>query len=127
MKDLKLPIMSDEAKQKAWNNLKPNDKLACIEHCGIGLDDYYIKYFTIVKKTPKGNIRLDNGELLKSLYSDYYIVTDELLECINKIQLEESVMSLLHEVGRNKRGFKSNLEYKDAIKLKDLLEKILNK
>ncbi len=36
-------------------------------------------------------------------------------------------MSLLHEVGRNKRGFKSNLEYEDAIKLKVLLEKILNK
>lgn len=126
MKDFKLPIMSDEDRQKAWDNLKPNDKIACIEKIRWN-DEYYIRYFTIVKKTAKGNIRLDNGELLKELYSKYYIITDELKECIRKIELEEKVVYLFHEATRHERNFKSNLNYEDAINLKKILERLVNK
>jgi len=126
MKDLRLPIMSREEEQKAWDSLKPNDKLVRIERTGWG-DDYYIRYYTIVKKTPKGSLRLDNGELLKCFYSSYYILNDELKGCIRKIELEKSVIRLIFEVDRNKKDFKSNLTYEDAIKLKEILERVINK
>lgn len=126
MKDLKLPKVSDEERQKIWDNLKPNDKLVCIEHNNWS-DDYHIKYFTVVKRTPKGSVRLHNGELLKYFYSSYYIVTNEVEEWIRKIQLEKEVMSLLSEADRNRRDFKENLNCDDAVKLKEILERIVEK
>lgn len=127
MKDLELPEISDKERQNIWENLKPNDKIVGIQRSGWSGESYYIGYHTIIKRTPKGSIRLENGELLKYFPSNYYIMTDELKEWMRKIKLEESLMNLLYELDRDKKYFKDNLTYEDTIKLTEILERTVNK
>lgn len=125
MKEFKLPIINEEERKIQWDNLKTNDKIVSIERNYWG-DNYSFKYYTIVNKTPKGSVRLNNGQLLKAFYSNYYIITDELEDCIKNIELENAIMSLLFDVDRDRKKFKSNLEYEDAVKLKEILERTMN-
>lgn len=125
MKDLKFPTMSEEEEKKVWDNLKPNDKLVCIERSNWG-GHYYIREHTILRRTPKGNIRLDNNELLKYLPSNYFPISEELKKCIKLIILEEKVMNLLYEANRAEEKFKLNLNYEDAIELKSILGRTIN-
>ena len=126
MLGMKLPTISEEDRKSQWDNLKVNDELISFNTGGWD-SDYYIKIHKVIKKTPTGSIRLDNGELLKTFYSKYYIFTDELGECIKKIRLQDDVTHLLFEVDRAKRKFKENMSYEDALRLKETLSKIINR
>jgi len=126
MKDLSLPIMSKDEREEMWNNLKEGDTLVYIDYSHWG-DDHNIRYYKVIKKTGKGSIRLDNGELLKYFNSNYHILTEELKTWIINIELEKDIMNLLYYVDRDKKYFKSNLEYEDALKLKEILEKSARK
>jgi len=125
MKDFKLPRLSKEERQIQWDNLKIGDKLACFSSGGWNRD-LYVKYYTVIKKTPKGSIRLSNGDLLKSFVSDYFIVTGEVKECVKKIMLEDEIFSLLYEINSHKGDLKKNMNYEDALILKGLLKKMVN-
>lgn len=126
MKDLNLPKLSSEERKQIWDNLKPNDILVSIELTKWG-NEYYIQYFKIIRKTSKGSLRLDNGELITAFYSNLYLLTDELKECIRKIELEKELFHLFYEIDTNKKSFKANLNYENAVNLKCIIEKILNK
>jgi len=126
MMELKIPLISEEDRQKQWDNLKPNDKLISVTTGGWD-NDYYFKNHIVIKKTPTGSIRLDNGDLLKSFISRYYIPTIELKEFIEKTRLEAKVLQLLFEVDRNKRKFKANMSYEDALRLLETLTKVNNR
>ena len=52
---------TEEESKKIWENLKPGDNLVKFERCGWAGDEYYIRVLKVEKKTPKGNVRLDNG------------------------------------------------------------------
>ncbi|KOY66104.1 hypothetical protein [Clostridium sporogenes] len=126
MKGLKFPEMSKEEREKAWNNLKANDIIVEIEH-NYWNNLWIIKQRKVIKRTPKGSIRLDNKVLLKYFESGYHIVTEDLKEWYSKVKLEENLISLFHETLRNEKILKNNLEYEDALKLKEILERILDK
>ncbi|NFB55926.1 hypothetical protein EXM89_07465 [Clostridium botulinum] len=126
MKGLKFPEMSKEEREKAWNNLKANDIIVEIEH-NYWNNLWIIKQRKVIKRTPKGSIRLDNKVLLKYFESGYHIVIEDLKEWYSKVKLEENLISLFHETLRNKKILKNNLEYEDALKLKEILERILDK
>lgn len=121
MKDLKFPEVSYEIREKMWNSLKVNDVLVYINYHEWN-DFYDIKYFNVVKIKENGRIRLHNGKLLKYFDSNYYILDDELKNWIEKIKLEENIMFLINNINENKKDFKLNLNYNDAVKLKQILE-----
>ncbi|APH22889.1 hypothetical protein [Clostridium botulinum] len=125
MKGLKLPEISKEERKKAWNDLKANDIIVEIEHNYWG-DLWIIKQRKVIKRTPKGYIRLDNGVLLRNFGDRYHIVTEDLKEWYSKVKLEENLINLFHETLRNKKILKNNLKYEDALKLKEILERTLN-
>jgi len=126
MKDLKLPKQSNKERECIWNGLKENDTLVGISHNHWG-DNYIINYYKVIKKTPKGSVRLNNDTLLKNFPSNYHILTEELQVWINKIQLEKDIINILDNIDRDKSYFKENLEYEDALKLKEILENTMNK
>ncbi|CAM2951317.1 hypothetical protein HAHI6034_05655 [Hathewaya histolytica] len=124
MKGLKFPEMNKEEREKSWNDLKANDIIVEIEHdlwSGLRI----IKQRKVIKRTPKGYIRLDNGVLLKS-FGAYHIITEDFKKWYAKVKLEENLISLIHQIIRDKKVFKNNLEYEDALKLKEILERTLN-
>lgn len=124
MKDLKLPEMSNEESARAFRELKENDTIVEVEKPVWG--SWHIREHKVMRITPKGFIRLDNGELLKYLEYGYHIPTKEFQEWFSKIKLEYEVFRLLNKAAREEsRKFKNNLEYEDALKLKEILEKIL--
>ncbi|MBO0561549.1 hypothetical protein EXQ37_18315 [Clostridium botulinum] len=125
MKGLKLPEMSKEERKKAWNDLKANDIIVEIEHNFWG-DLWIIKQRKVIRRTPKGYIRLDNGVLLKNFESGYHIITEDFKKWYSKVKLEKNLFDLFHETLRNKKILKNNLEYEDALKLKEILERTLN-
>lgn len=125
MKGLKLPEMSKEERKKAWNDLKANDIIVEIEH-NYWSDLWIIKQRKVIKRTPKGYIRLDNGVLLRNFESGYHIITEDFKKWYAKVKLEENLINLFHETVRNKKILKNNLEYEDALKLKEILERTLN-
>jgi hypothetical protein len=125
LKENKLPVMSNEERKKIWQNLNTDNILVHIETNYFG-DSYNIRQYKVVKRTPKGYIRLDNGELLKEFYSCYHVVTDELKDWFEKVKLEEDVWKMIHlDIPRNKREFKNNLSYEDAKLLQDIFERTL--
>ncbi|KEI96573.1 hypothetical protein N496_15420 [Clostridium botulinum A2B3 87] len=65
--------------------------------------------------------------MLRNFGDGYHIVTEDLKEWYSKVKLEENLISLFHETFRNKKILKNNLDYEDALKLKEILERILNK
>lgn len=125
MKGLKFPEMSNEERKKAWNDLKANDIIVEIEH-NYWSDLWIIKQRKVIKRTPKGYIRLDNGVLLRNFESVYHIITEDFKKWYVKVKLEENLINLFHETVRNKKILKNNLEYEDALKLKEILERTLN-
>jgi hypothetical protein len=126
MKDNKLPLMSDEDREKAWKELKEGDTLAYIEW-SYWNDKYIIRYLKVVKRTAKGSIRLENQTLLKTFNSEYHVITCKLNNWIQKIRLEEEIMNLMYAADRDKKEFKNNLTYEDAKALKEILERVLQK
>lgn len=126
MKDLKLPIFTDEERNKIWNDLKAGDVLVNMDY-NIWNDSYDIKQCTIVKRTDKGSLRLDSGTLLKFFSSNYYVLNDELQQIIDKIKLEDDIDTLIFYAQKNKKSFKNNLDYEDAKKLKEILDKCVVK
>lgn len=126
MKDLKLPIFTDEERNNIWNDLKAGDVLVSMDY-NIWNDSYDIKQYTIVKRTDKGSLRLHNGNLLKFFASNYYVLNDELQQIIDKIKLEDEIDTLMFYMQRDKKSFKDNLEYEDAKKLKEILDKCVVK
>lgn len=125
MKDLKLPEMSREERNRAWRELNVDDIIVEIEYSPWA-NSHSVKERKVVRRTPKGFIRLDNDVLLKRFEYEYYTITKELEEWFEKIKLEEEIMSLVSQVYRDKRNFKSNLDYTDALKLKEILERTIN-
>lgn len=125
MKDFKLPEMNKEERQIIWDNLKAGDKLIKF---GVGGwdNDWYYSVRTVSKKTSAGSIRLDDGELLKVFFPSYYLIIEEINECVKQIKLQNEVMQLLFNIDRDKKKFKSKLTYEDASALKDLLTKIMS-
>lgn len=126
MKDLKLPVMTKDEREVIWNNLKEGDNLVEIEWNSWG-DSYTVRNRKIIKRTVKGSIRLDNNELLKHFESKYYLVTEELKNWYDKIEMEESLFTLFNKASRDKKVFKENLTYDDVLKLKKILERTTQK
>lgn len=126
MKDLKLPTFTNEQREQMWNDLKVGDILVSMDY-NIWNDSYNIKQYTIVKRTSKGSLRLNNGDLLKFFASNYYVLNEELQEIIEKIKLEDNINTLIFYAQRDKKAFKNNLEYEDAKKLKEILDKCVVK
>lgn len=125
MKDLKVPEMSIEEREKEWAKLKENNILVRIDY-NYWSDGYNVKQFRVVKRTPKGFIRLDNGELLKEFSPNYHIVTEELKEWCEKIKLEEEIYCYINlYIPRNKKAFKNNLSYEDAVKLQEIFNRTI--
>lgn len=125
MKDLNFPQMSNEERARAFRELKENDTIVEVDRGGWS-DALHIRERKVVRRTPKGFIRLNNGELLKHLEYGYHIPTKEFQEWFSKIKLEYEVFRLLNKAAREEsRKFKNNLEYEDALKIKEILEKIL--
>ena len=127
MKDLGMRRYTEEESKNIWENLMPGDTLVKFERCGWAGDEYYITVRKVEKKTPKGSVRLDNGNLLKYLPSDTYLATEEVFEWAKKIQLEKELMTLLYEIDRNKKTVRSNLDYDTALQLKEIFENLLKK
>lgn len=125
MKNNSLPVMGNEERKEVWSSLKQGDVLVEISWNSWG-DRYYIKQHEVKKRTPKGWIRLDNGELLKEFNSNYHAITNELTEWFEKIKLEEDLLNFMNlDIMRNKREFKSNLSFEDAKLLKEIFERTL--
>lgn len=120
MKNLVLPNRSSEEIREVFNNVKPNDKLVKVSYLSWG-DEYSFKIVTVVKRTPKGSIRLDNGELLKYMPSNYYLLDEQIEKFMELTLLEKEVMSLLFDIDRSRTEFKKILDEDTALKLKDLL------
>ena len=126
MKDLKLPIYTEDQRFEMWDSLKEGDKILEIEWNYWG-NDYHIRTHNIIKRTPKGSLRLGNGELIKSFESKYYVINDDIKMFLYNNKLEEDVMRLLYEVNSDKKKFKDNLTTEYALELKELLFKIMLK
>lgn len=124
MKDLNLPKYTEQQIQNIWDNLKENDVLVCIER-NTWSKLYDITYYKVKNKTPKGNIRLTNGDLIKDLYSNCYLLDNDLKLCINKINLEIKTYNLIHEIYINKSDILKNLEYERIVQLEKILSKIV--
>lgn len=124
MKDLKLPIYTQEERDQMWNSLNEGDKIVRIEwkHWN---DGYDITSYNIIKKTPKGSLRLDNNKLIKNFEGVYYVLNDDIKCFICSCKLEKDVMRLLSKVQSNKREFKNNLTVDSALELKELLSNIM--
>ena len=77
MKGLKLPVYTQEEMEQMWNSLNEGDKIVRIEwrHWN---DVYDITIYNIIKKTPKGSLRLDNNKLIKSFEGVYYVLNDDI-------------------------------------------------
>lgn len=125
MKGLKLPRYTSEQENEMWNSLNQGDKIAEIEW-NYWRSGYYIAIHTILKRTPKGNLRLENGELIKSFENRYYVINDDIKCFIYNNKLEEDIMELLYNIDRDKKKFKENLTVEYALELKDLLSKIMS-
>jgi hypothetical protein len=123
MKDVSFPPLSKEEREEIWNNLKPNDLLISVASSGWS-NEQTIVCHRVSKRTPKGSIRLENGVLLTSL-GNYFLDNEELRRKIACVKLEKEVMYLLYKANKDDRKFKSNLCYEDALKLKEILEKVL--
>ncbi len=124
MKDFKLPQLSNEEMNNIFKSLKIGDELVKIDysfwHC-----NYNIKTVKVKNITSKGNVRLDNDELLKNLSSGYYPINNEdVQECIKKINIENQVISKISYLPRENKTFINNLEYEDAVILNNILNKI---
>lgn len=124
MKGLKLPTYTEEQKNEMWNSLGEGDKIVEIEW-NRWRNDYYIRTHNIIKRTPKGSLRLENGELIKSFESKYYIINDDIKCFVYNNKLEEDVMGLIYKVNSDKKKFKDNLTVEYALELKELLSKII--
>lgn len=124
MKDLKLPIYTQEERDQMWNSLNEGDKIVRIEwkHWN---DGYDITSYNIIKKTPKGSLRLDNNKLIKNFEGVYYVLNDDIKCFICSCKLEKDVMRLLSKVQSNKREFQNNLTVDSALELKELLSNIM--
>lgn len=120
MKNLVLPNRSSEEIREVFNNVKPNDKLVKVSYLSWG-GEYSFKIVTVIKRTPKGSIRLDNGELLKYMPSNYYLLDEQIEKFMELTLLEKEVMSLLFDIDRSRTEFKKILDEDTALKLKDLL------
>ena len=124
MKDLKLPVYTQEEREQMWNSLNEGDEIIKIEWSHWN-NDYDITIYNIIKKTPKGSLRLDNNKLIKSFEGVYYVLNDDIKCFICSCKLEKDVMSLLSKVQSNKREFKNNLTVDSALELKELLSNIM--
>lgn len=124
MKDLKLPIYTQEEREQMWDSLNEGDKIVRIEWKQWN-NGYDITIYNIIKKTPKGSLRLDNNKLIKSFEGVYYVLNDDIKCFISSYKLEKDVMSLLFNVQSNKREFKNNLTVDSALELKELLSDIM--
>ena len=126
MKDNKLPVMSDEEREKAWKNLKVGDTLVYIEW-NDWLNRYTVRHINITKQTSKGSFRLENGTLLKFFEPNFHIITTELNSWIQKNNLENQVMKMIGEAVNSTSEFTSNLTYEDAKTLKEILERTIKR
>lgn len=124
MKGLKLPVYTQEESEQMWNSLNEGDKIIKIEWSHWN-NDYDITIYNIIKKTPKGSLRLDNNKLIKSFEGVYYVLNDDIKCFMCSYKLEKDVMSLLSKVQSNKRDFKNNLTLDSALELKELLSNIM--
>lgn len=124
MKGLKLPVYTQEESEQMWNSLNEGDKIIKIEWSHWN-NDYDIIIYNIIKKTPKGSLRLDNNKLIKSFEGVYYVLNDDIKCFMCSYKLEKDVMSLLSKVQSNKRDFKNNLTLDSALELKELLSNIM--
>lgn len=125
MKDLKFPHMSREERAKAFKELQVGDTIAEIKSYGWN-NDYYVISRKIIRKTPKGYLRLDDGMLLKNFYiSVYFTLTDKFKEWSKNNLLENDTWDLINKVSRNERDFRKNITCEDALKLKEILERTL--
>ena len=124
MKGLKLPVYTQEESEQMWNSLNGGDKIIKIEWSHWN-NDYDITIYNIIKKTPKGSLRLDNNKLIKSFEGVYYVLNDDIKCFMCSCKLEKDVMSLLSKVQSNKREFKNNLTVDSALELKELLSNII--
>ena len=124
MKDLKLPVYTQEESEQMWNSLNEGDKIIKIEWSHWN-NDYDITIYNIIKKTTKGSLRLDNNKLIKSFEGVYYVLNDDIKCFMCSCKLEKDVMSLLSKVQSNKRDFKNNLTLDSALELKELLSNIM--
>lgn len=126
MKDNKLPVMSDEEREKAWKELKEGQILVYIDY-NIWRREYDIIYYNITKITAKKSVRLNNGELLKNFNSKYHVITTELNKWIENQKIESDIMNLFFIADRNKNEFKENLTIEDAKTLKEILERTIKR
>lgn len=124
MKGLKLPVYTQEEREQMWNSLNEGDEIVRIEWSHWN-NDYDITIYNIIKKTPKGSLRLDNNKLIKSFEGVYYVLNDDIKCFMCSCKLEKDVMSLLSKVQSNKRDFKNNLTVDSALELKELLSNIM--
>ena len=123
MKEIKLPQLSQEDKNEIFKNLKKGDELYEIKrrYWNYGWSVTIVKVKNI---TPKGRIRLSNGDLIDSLPHGYYLKNDEVKTLIQKINLEEAIIVNFEKFSGKLEGiFRDNLEYEDAIALWKILSK----
>ena len=65
--------------------------------------------------------------MIKYLPHDIYLESEEVFEWAKKIHLEREVMNLLYEIDRDKKTFRSNLDYNTSLQLKEIFENLLKK
>ena len=126
MKEFKLPVYSYEERQEIFNNLKVGDELIRIDfniwelrHC--------FNTVKVIRKTPKGKLRLSDNELIENLPDKYFIENEEIRKLKQLNELEEKVKNAIGVIYRKKYSeFFKELEEKDAIKLIEIFSKYIN-
>lgn len=124
MKDLRLPKYTNEQREEMWNSLQEGDKIVQIEW-NHWTNSYFNKTYDIIKRTPKGSLRLNDGTLLKHFESKFYILNDDIENFLYKNNLEKEIMDMLCKVDSNKKKFKDNLTLENALKIKEILNEIM--
>lgn len=123
MKDLELPQLTNEEKDNIFKSLKKDDVLYDVEW-NRWSNEYRIRELKVRNRTPKGFIRLDNGDLIKCLPYGYYIPSVEFNNWYRKNKLQEEVIKKMNYLPRETKTFIKNLEYEDALTLKIILNNI---
>lgn len=124
MKDFKIPELSDKERNDIFKSLKAGDELISISYSTWNCV-YSIRTVKVKNVTTKGNVRLENNDLLKYLPNGCYPKDNtDVQECIKKISMENKVLNNMNHILRETKAFTNNLEYEDAVILNNILSKI---
>lgn len=122
MKNISLPDYTIEERKEIFKNLKKGDTFY-----SIGFDSWRLRWYVVEKEvknvTPKGNVRLISGELIKDFLYGYYLKDEKTKEFIESVRISNRLSKEIDFFRYNQSEVLRIIEKKDAEIINNILTK----